>query len=237
MVKYLIITGGSRGIGAKTIDLFIEKNWKIINISRTKSTSPNVYNITVDLSQPINQEKLLENFKHIFSLSETHIDNICFVQNAAYYKRDFLPSLSMDEFIKTWQINIVAAVSLNQILIPLMPPGSSIIYMGSTLSEKAVPGSASYAISRHATAGLMKVTCQDLIVQQIRSCCICPGLVNTDMLKESMDETTIEYLLQNKIIGKRLIEPEEIARIIHFCAVTPSINGSIIHANLGQLAE
>ena len=35
-------------------------------------------------------------------------------------------------------------------------------YIGSTLSEKGVPGSASYVSSKHAIAGLMKVTCQDL---------------------------------------------------------------------------
>jgi NAD(P)-dependent dehydrogenase (short-subunit alcohol dehydrogenase family) len=33
----------------------------------------------------------------------------------------------------------------------------------------------------------------------------------------------------------RLIEPAEIARAIYFCAQNPVINGSVIHANLGQV--
>lgn len=33
----------------------------------------------------------------------------------------------------------------------------------------------------------------------------------------------------------RLIEPEEIARTIRFCAQNAVINGAVIHANLGQV--
>ena len=47
-------------------------------------------------------------------------------------------------------------------------------------------------------------------------------------------ELTIE-LAKEKVGAKRLIEPGEIANIIYFVAQNPVINGSVIHANLGQL--
>jgi 3-oxoacyl-[acyl-carrier protein] reductase len=35
----------------------------------------------------------------------------------------------------------------------------------------------------------------------------------------------------------RLIESEEIADVVAFCARTPALNGAVIHANLGQRAS
>jgi NAD(P)-dependent dehydrogenase (short-subunit alcohol dehydrogenase family) len=116
-----------------------------------------------------------------------------------------------------------------------MSRGSAIIYVGSTLSEKAVPGSFSYVTSKHAVVGLMRSTCQDLIDTGIHTACICPGFTDTEMLQNIIknDPTILEAI---KAIngGGRLIKPEEIAQTIYFAANNPVINGAILHANLGQ---
>ena len=52
------------------------------------------------------------------------------------------------------EINVVVPTALNRILIPNMSEGSAIIYVGSTLSEKAVPGAFSYVTSKHAVVGV-----------------------------------------------------------------------------------
>jgi hypothetical protein len=46
--------------------------------------------------------------------------------------------------------NVIAVNSLNQYLLPLMPTSSSVLYASFTVSEKAVPGSFSYVISKYA---------------------------------------------------------------------------------------
>lgn len=232
MDKYLIITGGSRGIGEKTIAYFLERDWKIINISRTSSKLSDVTNIHIDLSSSHHIQNHLQKLHEI-----TEDALICLVHNAAFYKKDNIDSLSLTDLQATLETNVVSAAALNKIFIPFMLPGSSIIYIGSTLSEKAVPGSASYIISKHAIIGLMRATCQDLANVNIRSCCICPGLVNTKLLNDTLDKKTIDWLINNKIMGKRLIEPEEVAKIIYFVANNPIINGEVIHANLGQFAD
>ena|SRR3990167_9827243 len=233
MSNYLIITGGSRGIGEKTIACFIQNGWQAINISRKPCDLPQVINISIDLSSSANVQKNAEKLQAC--IKEKGI--ISLVHNAAFYKRDSLDSLSLLDLQHTLETNVISPIALNQIFIPYMKPGSSIIYIGSTLSEKAVPGSASYVISKHALIGLMRTTCQDLIGKDIRTCCICPGLVDTTILRETMDESTINMLIDSKIIGKRLIEPQEIADVIHFCATSTVMNGSTIHANLGHIAD
>lgn len=233
MSKYLVITGGSRGIGEKTIRCFQKNGWLAVNISRSASTIPDVINRKIDLSSLQEIEKnsavLLDSVKNATQL--------CLVHNAAFYKRDQIDSLDIEDLQHTLQINVVSATALNKLFIPLMKPGSSIIYLGSTLAVKAVPGSASYIISKHAIVGLMKATCQDLIAKNIHTCCICPGLVDTQLLKETMDSEMVDYLVNNVIIGKRLIEPEEIANLIYYCSTTNLINGATLQANLGQVAD
>jgi 3-oxoacyl-[acyl-carrier protein] reductase len=125
---------------------------------------------------------------------------------------------------------------LNQLYFPLMKPGSSVIYIGSTLSEKAVGKTASYVTTKHAVAGLMKATCQDLIHTGIHTCCICPGFTHTEMLQARIDHdpAILAFATSKQVLG-RLVEPQEIADVVWFCALHPVMNGAMVHANLGQV--
>ena len=116
-----------------------------------------------------------------------------------------------------------------------MSEGSAIIYVGSTLSEKAVPGAFSYVTSKHAVVGLMKATCQDLMDRGIHTACVCPGFTDTPMLRNHLnhDETIIEQI-KTMNAQNRLIKPTEIASTIYFAATNPVINGAVLHANMGQ---
>lgn len=232
-MKYLVLTGGSKGIGEKTIAYFMQHGWQAINISRSACKLPHVTNIKVDLSQVSTISNHADSLRHLLKNAET----ICLVHNAGHYERDSIETISIESLQRTLAVNVVAAVALNEIIIPLMKPNSSIIYIGSTLSEKAVPNAASYVVSKHAVVGLMRATCQDLKDKLIRSNCVCPGVVDTPMLKDTMDEKIQKFLIETKIMGKRLIEPDEIAEVIYFCAVTPVINNVVLHANLGQVAD
>ncbi|MDP7389608.1 MAG: SDR family oxidoreductase, partial [Pseudomonadales bacterium] len=112
--------------------------------------------------------------------------------------------------------------------------GSSVLYVGSTLSEKAVPGLASYVTSKHAVAGLMRATCQDLAGTGVHTVCINPGFTNTEMLR---DHVPADVMPQIAVMSafERLIEPEEIAQALLFAAHNPVLNGAVINANLGQI--
>lgn len=231
MSNYLIITGGSHGIGEKTISFFLEKNWQAINLSRSNCVLDGVQNINVDLAAidwPQTTTKRLQ-------AAIKDAEKIALVHNAATFDSDAIQSLDVDDLRTILNVNLVSPISLNQIVLPFMKSGSSIIYIGSTLSEQAVANRASYVISKHAVVGLMRSTCQDLVDTGIHTCCICPGFVNTDMLTDDVKIDELMKFIQSKVIAKRLIEPEEIAEFIYFAALYPILNGSVLHANLGQV--
>ena len=208
-----------------------EKSYRVINISRSDAAHASIENHNIDLAAPDAADK--------FSLlvEELQIDgHITLVHNAAELKSDSAANTATADFRHTLELNVVAPHILNQILIPKMTQGSGIIYVGSTLSEKAVANTYSYVVSKHALIGMMRSTCQDLANTGIHTACVCPGFTDTEMLRAHVGEDAeiIESLSTLSTFG-RLVTPEEIANTIVFAAENPVINGAVIHANLGQV--
>eukprot|EP01047_Picozoa_sp_COSAG01_P000630 COSAG01_NODE_12_length_41732_cov_160.472964_24_plen_356_part_00 len=79
---------------------------------------------------------------------------VCVVHNAALMEKDSaLDPAPPDVLRRALELNVVVPQQLNALLLPSMGVGSSILYVGSTLSEKAVAGAASYATAKHAMLG------------------------------------------------------------------------------------
>lgn len=232
MTNYAVITGASQGIGKATAEFFLANNWKVINLSRKNCELPQVSNINVDLSAVNWQMQTKEKLLGLFSEPA----RICLVHNAAAYYKDNIYNLDLAKFRNMLEINLVTPLQLNQLLLRYMLPESSIIYIGSTLSSKAIPETASYIISKHAMVGMMRATCQDLKHPQIHTCCICPGFTETEMVREHLkNDAVLHAALKKRVYANRLIEPKEIASLIFYSANNPVVNGSVMHANLGQI--
>jgi len=156
------------------------------------------------------------------------------VHNASILANDQVGTTASDELRRIYEVNLIAPNTLNNLCIPHMQKASSIIYVGSTLSEKAVPNSFSYVTSKHATIGMMRSTCQDLAGGTVHTACVCPGFTDTQMLREHVPADAMDFVAGMSAF-KRLIEPEEIASTVLFTANNPVLNGAVIHANLGQV--
>ena len=229
-MSMVIITGASKGIGKATAARFIANGDQVLNISRTPSEVKGVNNVTLDLadSEAAASVALLVDS---LATGEIHL-----IHNAARLVNDSVRDVDAETFRSIIDINIVAPQILNQALLPKMVRGSSIIYIGSTLSEKAVPNSYTYAATKHAMIGMMRATCQDLAGSGIHTACICPGFTDTEMLRAHVgDSDEVLKTIGNMSSYSRLIKPVEIARSIEFAVANPVINGSVIHANLGQI--
>ena len=161
-------------------------------------------------------------------------ETICLVHNAARLAHDSVADVSASDLRSVYEINLIAPAVLNRALLPAMAVGSSILYVGSTLGEKAVPGSFSYVTSKHATIGMMRATCQDLAGSGVHTACINPGFTDTEMLRDHIPADVMPEIAQMSAYG-RLIDPAEIASALFFAAQNPVINGSVINANLGQI--
>ena len=232
--KVLVITGASKGIGRSTASIFLQSGYKVINLSRSNPNLDNIIHISADFSDSDWPSKIKEEL-------EGHLDSsksISLIHSAGLLLKDSIEDVSSENFMRVLQVNIISATQLNQILLPFMANGSSIIYIGSTLSEKGVANSCSYVTSKHAVVGLMRSTTQDLVGKGIHTTCICPGFTDTEMLKNHVGGSKeILREISTGIAFNRLVNPEEIAKTLFFAAENPVLNGSIIHANLGQIEK
>lgn len=231
MKKVLVITGGSRGIGLATCQLFLQHGYRVVNLSRSASPLAEVEQLRVDLGDLDWDARHGPELLRLVGGS----DSIALVHNAGMGTADSVASLQVDAMRQVLQINVVASAQLSNLLLPRMGRGSSILYIGSTLSEKAVPGVCSYVLSKHAVIGLMRSTCQDLAGTGIHTACVCPGFTDTEMLREHLgnDSVALQAAAERSVF-ERLVQPEEIAQTLLFCAQNPAINGTVLHASLGQ---
>jgi len=228
-MKCLLITGASAGIGLHTAHRFISEGYTVVNLSRRRCPLDAVNHINCDLAAP----GFLENISNQLTPMLQEADEVVLVHNAARMDNDSAVETPSVSFREVLEVNVVAPNTLNYFAIPCMRPGSSIIYVGSTLSEKAVPGSYTYVVSKHAMVGMMRATCQDLVGREIHTACVCPGFTDTEMLRQHVPDEAMEDV-RGMSAYDRLIDPDEIAETLFWAANNPVINGSVLHANLGQ---
>lgn len=232
MSRILIITGASRGIGLATAALFLRNGYRVINLSRQRPELAGLEHLQIDLTDPSWPEQAQRALAPNVQASE----RIVLVHNAGAIAKDSIDAFDPTRMREVMEVNVFAPAQLTQLLLPSMPAGSSIIYVGSTLSEQAVANSCSYVTAKHALVGLMRATCQDLVGRGIHTACVCPGFTDTDMLRAHVGQSEeVLAALAGNVTQKRLIRPEEIAETLWFCSQQPVINGAVIHASLGQI--
>lgn len=232
MIKTLVITGASKGIGLATAQLFSENGYRVINLSRTACPVPSAVNLAVDLLDldwPAQWRDQL-----LGELGDT--EQVVLIHNAAMLTKDTVRNIDAKNLREVLQLNVVAPAQLNSLVIPAMGNGSSIVYVSSTLGTKAVANTHAYVVSKHAVIGQMRATCQDLAGSLIHTAAVCPGFTETEMLKDHLAQHPEVYQqIASTVAQGRLVQPSEIADTLWFCSQNPVINGAVIDANLGQI--
>lgn len=225
-----VITGASAGIGLAAAARFHEDDYRVVNLSRRPCPLEAVTHIGCDLAAPQFADGLEERLAPLLAGAE----RVVLVHNAARLAKDSADATPSAQLRAVLEVNVVAINTLNGLALPHMKPGSCMLFVGSTLAEKAVRGSFSYVVSKHAQVGMMRAVCQDLAGTGVHTACVCPGFTDTEMLRAHVPPEAMDSVQALSAFG-RLVEPGEIAAALAWAARSPVVNGSVIHANLGQL--
>jgi 3-oxoacyl-[acyl-carrier protein] reductase len=230
-MKAAIITGASVGIGSATAQAFMEEGFTVFSLARRECPVQGVTSLTCDLADEASINSTADRLEQALKGSA----QVALVHNASQMRKDRVDDCNSESLDQVMSTNVIAINSLNQRLLPIMPSSSSVLYVGSTLSEKAVPGSFSYVVSKHAQLGMMRATCQDLMGRGIHTAMICPGFTDTEMLRTHLgNDPEVESAVAGMNSFNRLIAPDEIAELIRWAHHNPVVNGAVLHANLGQ---
>jgi len=102
----------------------------------------------------------------------------------------------------------------------LLPGGDRgwIVNMASMLGLVGYPGGTAYSASKGAVVNITKSVALEYAEQKIHCNCVCPGFVNTAMIKELTDDERTRKFLTARHPWGRLGEPQDVARVAVFLA-------------------
>jgi 3-oxoacyl-[acyl-carrier protein] reductase len=221
-LKTYIIVGGSKGIGNAIVNELSEAH-KIINISRTapEMEHTNVTHYTCDI--------LKDDLPNI-----EEVDGLIYCPGSINLKP--ISRLSLDDFQKDFEINVLGAVKSIQKYLPQLKKGKnpSILLFSTVASKLGMPFHASVATSKSGVEGLVKSLGAEL-APTIRVNAIAPTVTDTTLASKLLrNEKMIENITERHPL-KRLLNPKEVAATAAFLLSdkAASFSGQIFEMDCG----
>ncbi|MGZ4900155.1 MAG: SDR family NAD(P)-dependent oxidoreductase [Candidatus Angelobacter sp.] len=243
--KVAIITGGGSGIGKAIAVAFVREGAKVVIAGRdgkklkagAAEIGGDCLAVSADVSSARGVQKLvsaaLEKFKRINIL----------VNNAAVLLPGTAESLSEEDFDQTFSVNVRGLWLMSRAVLPHMRAskgsGGSIVNIGSVLSLVGVRNRVAYSASKGAVAAMTKAMALDHAAENIRVNCICPGIVETEMVaKFNTDESVRRQRVAMHPMG-RFGQPDDVASAAVFLASNESgwTTGSVLTVDGGYSAQ
>lgn len=244
--KVVLITGGSRGLGAATAMAFAEAGADVA-ISYVASDEKAAAVVKAIESKGVralaikSDQEDTSAAKSLIAKVVMHFGGLdILVNNAAVAwqgKRVDDPDIDNDAMDRQWAINVAGTIAAIRAAVHVLPEGGRIITIGSGVGTRAgFPGTADYAGTKAALIGYSKGVARDLGRRQITVNVVQAGLMATDMQAGSA-EALPQSILELHALG-RIAAVQEVAAAILFLASPAAsyITGAVIDANGGYLA-
>ena len=242
--KKVLITGGSRGIGAACVRHFAKANAEVAFTfnSAEKETDDLVneiikfnkikaYKVNISSAEEIQHtiQKILSDFGNIDIL----------VNNAGIWKFGKSDEMTLEQWDETININLTGTFLFTKALIPFMKKKrfGRIINITSTAGQRGEPFYSHYAASKGGIISYTKSLAAELGEFNITVNSVAPGWVLTDMTTGVFADEEYKEKVKNEIPTKRIATAEDIAGPVLFLAseMARQINGEILNVNGGSV--
>jgi NAD(P)-dependent dehydrogenase (short-subunit alcohol dehydrogenase family) len=223
--KVALVTGAAQGIGRACVDAFVADGWKVIAVDVAEAElgvlgqehGSAVATLVGDVAeQPVSRRAVEEALDRYGRLD-------CAVANAAVNLPKLVDDTTDDEFDRLIDVNVRAIVYLAQAAHrPLADSGGSLVVIASKTGLVAQRTSPVYVATKGAAVQLARALALDWADEGIRVNAVCPGIVDTPMLRSFVDrlpdpETAWREHERAQPLG-RLARPEECAAAVLFLA-------------------
>jgi NAD(P)-dependent dehydrogenase (short-subunit alcohol dehydrogenase family) len=187
--KVAVVTGGAMGIGEATARKLSAAGAAVAildrNVSAARKTVSDIASnggkcefFECDVSRRDDVETALNSIAPRYG----RIDVV--VSNAGIQEYGTVVTTSEEQWDRLLDINLKGAFLVSKFALPhMLERGGAIVIVGSVQSMTAVANSVAYVVSKHALLGLTRAMAVDHAQQGIRVNCVCPGTVDTPMLR------------------------------------------------------
>lgn len=114
-----------------------------------------------------------------------------------------------------------------------------IVNIASINGIAGLTGADAYTAAKGGVVALTRVLAVDWAAKGVRVNCVCPGAVDTPMIREALNEPSFRNMVNTQIPLGRIGEPNEIAAVSLFLASDDAsfLHGAIIPVDGGQVAQ
>jgi len=246
--KVAVVTGGTDGIGKAIALTFAREGAKVVILGRDETKGRkalaeiNVVGEATYLKADVSDSEQVKRIVDETIQRYRRIDIL--VNNAAICPAGDILTTSEATWDEVIGVNLKGVYLCSKYTIPHMQRsgGGTIVNIGSINSLMAMENEAAYDASKGGVLMLTKAMALDFAKSKIRVNCICPGAIETPMLRASLDSAKDPKAARDSLIQKHPLRrtgtPEEIAQAALFLASEDSsfITGATIPVDGGILA-
>jgi 3alpha(or 20beta)-hydroxysteroid dehydrogenase len=214
--KIAIVTGGGSGIGLATARRFAAAGAKVVIANRSDSNALAASFGGEYLPADVGEESQVKAL--VAEVVRRH-GRIDILVNSAGVIDDMVPitEMSASAMRRHFEVNTMGIWSAIRYAAPHMRDGS-IVNVSSVAALLGVATYAAYSASKAAVVSLTQTAAVELADRGIRVNCVCPGSIDTPMLRQQENADVEIGFIEKASAAGRIGQPEEVAALIHFLA-------------------
>lgn len=236
-MRNILITGGSKGIGAEAVRHFKRANDNVVFIyNKSKAEAENLMKETnsIGIKCDLSNEKEVNGIaKDILVLLNNRVDVL--ITNAGIASYGLIAEMDTETWRNTIDTNINGTYYIIKAIIPNMiyNKKGSIITISSVWGQVGAACEVAYSTAKAGIIGMTKALAKEVAPSNIRVNCISPGFINTDMNNRLSEEEVQAFIdtVPQGVAG----EKQNVVDAMEFLASDKSsyITGQIIGVNGG----
>ena len=235
-MKTVLITGGSRGIGEAMVRLYVDQGWRVAftyltsdEKAQTLSRESSALALRCDAKSETDTAAMAEQVVRQFG----HLDAL--ICNAGISYTGLLQDMTVSQWDELFAVHVRGAFLATRAFLPGMisRQSGSILYVSSMWGQVGASCEAAYSACKAALIGLGKALAKEAGPSGVRVNCLCPGVIQTDMLREYSQED-LQVLADDTPLC-RLGTPQDVARAAFFLSSQDAsfITGQVLGVNGG----
>ena len=221
--KVAIVTGGSRGIGARIATRLAQAGaGVVVNYAGRRDAAEQVVQsieagggralaVQGDVSKPQDVRALFDATVERFGRVHILVNNAGII----LYKR--LDQTTDDEFDRLFAVNVKGVFNALREASRRLENGGRIINFSSSTTRLMLPTYASYCATKAAVEQLTRIFAKEVGQRGITVNVVSPGPTNTELFTEGKSEADIQRMAAMAALG-RIGQPEDIANLVLFLA-------------------
>lgn len=226
MSKVMLVTGGSRGIGAAISRGAAARGYDVaVNYTQSKDRAEQVVADIKKLGQraiAVQADMGIEDdILRMLKIVDTELGPVsAVVNNAGIDYETTVPEMGTDGLLRVYWVNVFGLFIMAREVVKRMSnkqngKGGAIVNVGSISARYGgLPGDVVYASSKGAVDSFTKGLAHEYAEHGIRVNCVRPGLIKTEIFERSIGTDRAIEIAKTGSMLKRIGEPEEVANMV-----------------------